>query len=66
MKPFAKNPLLFTFHVSRFTSHVLRFTFYVFLLLFTFATASAALAQQPTPSDDEVNTIAKQLYCPVC
>ena len=24
------------------------------------------LAQQPTPSDDEVNAIAKQLYCPVC
>jgi cytochrome c-type biogenesis protein CcmH len=25
-----------------------------------------ALAQDPTPSDDEVNAIAKQLYCPVC
>jgi cytochrome c-type biogenesis protein CcmH len=25
-----------------------------------------ALAQEPTPSDDEVNAIAKQLYCPVC
>ncbi|MEN4011308.1 MAG: cytochrome c-type biogenesis protein CcmH [Bellilinea sp.] len=23
-------------------------------------------AQQPTPSDDEVNRIAKQMYCPVC
>ncbi|HTX92450.1 MAG TPA: cytochrome c-type biogenesis protein [Anaerolineales bacterium] len=23
-------------------------------------------AQQPTPSDDEVNAIASQLYCPVC
>ena len=23
-------------------------------------------AQEPTPSDDEVNAIAKQLYCPVC
>jgi cytochrome c-type biogenesis protein CcmH len=23
-------------------------------------------AQQPTPSDDQVNAIAKQLYCPVC
>jgi cytochrome c-type biogenesis protein CcmH len=23
-------------------------------------------AQGPTPSDDEVNAIAKQLYCPVC
>lgn len=29
---------------------------------------SAVLAQsgQPLPSDDEVNAIAKQLYCPVC
>ena len=25
-----------------------------------------ALAQGPTPSDDEVNKIAKKLYCPVC
>jgi cytochrome c-type biogenesis protein CcmH len=25
-----------------------------------------AHAQQPTPSDDQVNAIAKQLYCPVC
>ncbi len=24
------------------------------------------LAQQPTPSDDQVNAIARQLYCPVC
>ena len=25
-----------------------------------------ALAQNPTPTDDEVNRIAHQLYCPVC
>jgi cytochrome c-type biogenesis protein CcmH len=25
-----------------------------------------AMAQEPTPSDDEVNAIAKELYCPVC
>ena len=31
------------------------------LIIFT-----PALAQEPTPSDDEVNAIAKQLYCPVC
>jgi len=29
----------------------------------TFAPASA---QEPTPSDDDVNAIARQLYCPVC
>lgn len=28
--------------------------------------AMPVLAQDPTPSDDEVNRIAKQLYCPVC
>ncbi len=28
--------------------------------------AGTVLAQQPIPSDDEVNAIAKQLYCPVC
>ena len=26
----------------------------------------SASAQDPTPTDDEVNRIAKQLYCPVC
>ncbi|HLF73224.1 MAG TPA: cytochrome c-type biogenesis protein CcmH [Anaerolineales bacterium] len=28
--------------------------------------AYTAFAQGPTPTDDEVNRIAKQLYCPVC
>jgi cytochrome c-type biogenesis protein CcmH len=28
--------------------------------------AGYAQAQQPTPSDNEVNVIAKQLFCPVC
>jgi cytochrome c-type biogenesis protein CcmH len=28
--------------------------------------AGPASAQEPTPSDDEVNAIARQLYCPVC
>lgn len=26
----------------------------------------AALAQAPAPSDDQVNAVARQLYCPVC
>ena len=30
------------------------------------ATVGGAFAQEPTPSDDEVNAIARQLYCPVC
>jgi cytochrome c-type biogenesis protein CcmH len=37
------------------------------LLALAFALATrAAFAQGPTPTDDEVNRIAKQLYCPVC
>jgi cytochrome c-type biogenesis protein CcmH len=28
--------------------------------------ARTALAQAPTPTDNDVNRIAKQLYCPVC
>lgn len=28
--------------------------------------AGAALSQAPTPSDDEVNRVARDLYCPVC
>lgn len=50
-----------------FESIALRVTFY--LLLFaalTFTTFTTAFAQETTPTDDEVNAIAKQLYCPVC
>lgn len=28
--------------------------------------SQVALAQQPTPADDDVNAIARELYCPVC
>jgi cytochrome c-type biogenesis protein CcmH len=31
-----------------------------------FLPASPVQAQEPTPSDNEVNAVAKQLYCPVC
>ena len=45
------------FHITRFT----------LLAAFTAALfASPVLAQEGTPTDDEVNKIAKQLYCPVC
>ena len=41
-----------------------------YVLLFTIALAwlwtMPVSAQGPTPTDDEVNRIAKQLYCPVC
>ncbi len=38
----------------------------VLTLIFTGFFARVAFAQNPTPSDDDVNAIAKQLYCPVC
>ena len=38
-----------------------------FLIALVFAVAASAVsAQGPTPTDDEVNRIAKQMYCPVC
>jgi cytochrome c-type biogenesis protein CcmH len=42
--------------------------FWIFLAVtvLAFGWVSQASAQQPTPSDDEVNAIAKQLFCPVC
>ena len=45
-----------------------RTTFFVLLLAVTLAGLSTSFvsAQGPTPTDDEVNRIAKQLYCPVC
>lgn len=38
---------------------------FLFLLGSLFA-AAPALAQSGTPTDDEVNAIARKLYCPVC
>jgi cytochrome c-type biogenesis protein CcmH len=41
----------------------------LFAILLALALAfitDTAFAQDPTPTDDEVNRIAKQLYCPVC
>ena len=43
---------------------------YLTAITFTLIVSTLAVrvvsAQQPTPSDDQVNAIAKQLYCPVC
>ncbi len=36
------------------------------IILLSLGLPHVATAQDPTPSDDEVNAIAKQLYCPVC
>src|SRR5215216_6609326 len=45
-----------------------RITFYALLLALILAGlwTNSASTQGPTPTDDEVNRIAKQLYCPVC
>ena len=50
-------------------SKLFRFTLYFLLflgLLFFASNPSSALAQESTPSDDEVNAIARELFCPVC
>jgi cytochrome c-type biogenesis protein CcmH len=38
----------------------------VIALAFTLVISTPALAQDGFPTDDDVNKIAKQLYCPVC
>lgn len=52
------------------TARLREITAWTLLLLAVLATAlslaSPARAQGPAPTDDEVNRIAKQLYCPVC
>jgi cytochrome c-type biogenesis protein CcmH len=48
------------------TKTFLLITFIFLLLGFFLVPVVAVSAQQPTPSDDEVNAIARQLYCPVC
>ena len=50
------------------SKQLLRMASYALLLALasTFFQAYTVLAQGPTPTDDEVNRVAKQLYCPVC
>ena len=38
----------------------------LFTLLLCALWVGVASAQQPTPSDDDVNRIARELFCPVC
>jgi cytochrome c-type biogenesis protein CcmH len=37
-----------------------------FFLVVIFFLVTPVLAQQPTPSDDQVNALAREIYCPVC
>jgi len=48
------------------TKIIFLLTIYFLLLAAALIPSVAVSAQQPTPSDDQVNAIARQLYCPVC
>ncbi len=39
---------------------------FLIAFVFTLTFGNLVFAQGPTPTDDEVNRIAKQLFCPVC
>ena len=45
---------------------ILRFTLIIAALFFTGSRPVSAQDPKPTPSDNEVNRVAKQMYCPVC
>ena len=40
--------------------------FCVIIVTLTISPIIMVSAQQPTPSDDQVNAIARQLFCPIC
>ncbi len=39
---------------------------FLFVIMLCAMWVGTASAQKPTPSDDDVNAIARQLFCPVC
>lgn len=43
-----------------------QFLFSMFVTCMLFGSLGNVLAQDNSPTDDEVNAISKQLYCPVC
>ena len=50
------------------TNKYIKRSLWTLAILLAFLSLSTGLvsAQQPTPSDDQVNAIARQLFCPVC
>ena len=60
----AKHPLGTNYHNASLWDKLLFATLITFTLTFTLHLGT--FAQETTPTDDEVNKIAKQLYCPVC
>lgn len=60
--------MILTFRQNMSKSTFMRFAilFIYICLMFAFSPPSLVQAQQPTPSDDDVNGVARGLYCPVC
>jgi cytochrome c-type biogenesis protein CcmH len=42
------------------------YPFFFILFLLSVTPAVSVMAQEPTPSDDQVNAIASQMFCPIC
>jgi len=48
------------------TKNFVSLAFCFLIVILSILPTAAVSAQQPTPSDDEVNAIARQLFCPIC
>jgi cytochrome c-type biogenesis protein CcmH len=48
------------------TKYLVLLSFFLLLLTSFVVPAVTVVAQTPTPSDDEVNAIASEMYCPIC
>jgi cytochrome c-type biogenesis protein CcmH len=48
------------------TKHIILLAAFFILVALSVFPGGVVLAQKPTPSDDEVNAIARQLFCPIC
>jgi cytochrome c-type biogenesis protein CcmH len=60
--------MLNTVRMSKLMNSILKRSFWILgilLVCLSFSTGLAS-AQSPTPSDDQVNAIARQLFCPIC
>ena len=54
--------------MSNSKSSLMKRSFWILGILLVFLSLSTGMAsaQSPTPSDDQVNAIARQLFCPIC
>ena len=48
------------------TKHIILLAAFFILVALSVIPGGVVFAQKPTPSDDEVNAIARQLFCPIC